>query len=135
MSKLKTIALGLATGAIIGYTTAKIKQPEYLLKEKEKTYVYSTKTKDKQEIHQQQNTFYVGNQEHNLEGAIQVAYQLGIGLKKQELEEKQQKIEYLEDKNKEQQKQIRNRRFFDRIDKLKDDINYWYQDLKRRQLE
>ncbi len=136
MSNLKTAVISLASGIAIGYSTQKIQQPQYTLTEKNnETYIKTTNIRDVPKIYEIKNTFYVGNREHNIQGAINTAYQEGYEKKDEELKKALNEKELLEDKIKDKNKKIRRRRFFDKIDEIKDNINYWYQDLKRRQLE
>ena len=136
MSKIKNATLGVLTGLIIGYASAKINKPEYTLKQENKqTYIYSKNQRNKQRIYEINKDIYVGNSDYNLERAIDLAYNMGFRENKKELQEKTKQYQELEQKLKESETKIRRRRFFDRIEKTRDKISFWYQDLKRRQLE
>ena len=136
MSNLKRIITGIAIGATIGYAINKIKQPEYTLKEKNnQTYLITKKPRNEYKIHKTPNTFYLGTLEHNLNGVKNTAYNYGLQLKENHIKELQQQQNELEQRINEQDKKIRRRRIFDKIDETKDKIKYWYNDLKRRQLE
>lgn len=136
MSNIKTIATGIITGAIIGYSSAKIKQPSYTLTEKDNvTSIYSIKLREEQRIYETSNSFYIGNADHNTQGIIDISKEIGLRINENLLTKKEETNKKLEEQIKEQNQKIRNRKFFDRIEKTKDNIKYWYQDLKRRQLE
>ena len=136
MSKLKTTLTGLIIGATIGYTTNKIKQPEYTLQEQNnKTYLQATNTKKEYKIQETKNNFYLGSLEHNLKGVKKIAYQHGLYLKENKIQDILNQKKELEDKLKEQDQKIKRRRFFDKIDRTWDQIKYWYRETKRKQLD
>lgn len=136
MSNLKTITVGLITGAIIGYSTAKIKQPSYTLKEKDNiTSIYSQKNRKTERIYETPTNFYVGNADHNTQGIIYISREIGLQINKDILNEKEQTNKTLEQKLQEQNQKIRRRQFFDRIEQTRDKIKYWYNETKRKQLE
>ena len=136
MSKIKTALTGIIIGSIIGYTASKIKQPEYTLREQNNTTtIYSKSQKESQPIYEASNIFFVGNNLNNLEGALYLT-QHDITKKYSLLLDAEKQINQdLEKKLTDQTKKIRNRRIFDKIDETKDKIKFWYNDLKRKQLE
>lgn len=132
----KQILSGLIIGASIGYAVNKIKQPDYVLREKNNILEVQSRRLDKSyEIIRTNNTFYLGDFEHNLQGVREIAYRNGLEFKEQYVLQEQSKRKELELIVQEQNTKIRRRKFFDKLDETADKIKFWYQDLKRRQLD
>ena len=136
MSKLKNAAIGLISGVIIGYSSAKMNAPKYsLFESKGIEHIYSNNQNKSYRIYEVENDFFIGSADYNMQGAVDLAYSIGFNLNKHLLDEKTRQYEDLEDKLKGSEKKIRRRKFFDKIDETRDKIRFWYKDLKRRQLE
>jgi len=131
MSKTKNIIAGLLIGTTIGCISEKINSPMYNLNEiQDKTYLKSDKLNKKYEIIKLNNTFYLGDHEHNLEGVKEVAYHHGLMIKNEKNYQNQQENKELESMLQEQDIPIKEK-VLNKIQELNDKVKLWYQDLKK----